>query len=173
MVDLESLLIENHDMICHLVASKVPGSDADDVVQDICLQLTKTIHLFNGDSSFDTWMGRIIRNGIATYYRKKNRVMDSHTDLTADGNIPRGAYSPVIYLDLEDSLAFIPEQYRKVLAMRYWDGLSDREISARLGLRREAVRSRRRRGLAYCRRNINVAIQELGNDRDIEIEWAR
>lgn len=171
MFDLESYLTENYETICHLVASKVPGVDVDDVVQEVCLQLTKTVHLFQGESSFDTWMTKIIRNVVVIYHRKRNRLMDRHTDLTFDGEVPRGAYYPVMYLNLEESLAFIPARYREVLVMLYWDNLSLKEIAQRLDMHYEAIRSRRRRALAFCRKNIDATIQEFGEDRDIEYEW--
>lgn len=173
MFDLKSYLAENYKTICHLVANRVPGTDVDDVVQEVCLQLTKTVHLFRGESSFNTWMTQILRNVIAIYHRKRNRQMDRHTDLTADGEVPRGTDRPVMYLNLEASLAFIPEKYREVLTLLFWDDLSYAEIAERLNVSYHVVRGRYRRGMAFCRKNIDEAIQELGEDRNIEYEWRR
>ena len=171
MFDLSSYLKENYKTIHNLVASKVPYADVDDVAQEVCLRLTKTVYLFEGKSSFDTWMTIVARNTIASYHRKKNRIMDRLTELTADGEVSRGVYHPIMYLNLQDSLAFIPEQYQEVLTLFYWDGLSLKEISAKLHIHYDAVRSRRRRALAFCRRNVDTMIQEFGEDKDVEYEW--
>jgi len=157
--------------IRQLVAMKVPTDDVADVVQEIYAQLAKSVNTFKGESSLATWVDRVIHNVIMTYFRRKNRLMDACTELTWEGDMPEGKYLPIVRVDVRDSLSFLPAAYQDVLIMRFWGGMSLVAIAGLLHLSYEAVRSRYRRGLASCRKNMDIVMDEFTGDRDIETEW--
>ena len=51
----------------------VPADDAEDVTQDIFLNLMNSIDSFKGRSAFATWFSRIVANKVADYHRKMFR----------------------------------------------------------------------------------------------------
>src|SRR6516225_11153985 len=64
--------------IYHL-ARRMLGSDADaeDVTQDVLLQVVRKLHTFRGESSFPTWLHRVTVNA-ALAHRRKQAVRDEH-----------------------------------------------------------------------------------------------
>jgi len=166
--------LETYDQqkIRNLVAMKVPFPDIPDVVQEIYVQIALSIHTFRGESKLATWVDKIIRNTIvSSYYRPKERLTDANTELTWEGELPEVEYLPAIHEDIGDALSFLPDSYREVLILHFWGGRNFKQISSILALDYEAVRSRYRRGLAYCRKNMDMVMDEFTGGRDIEIEW--
>jgi RNA polymerase sigma-70 factor (ECF subfamily) len=127
----------------------VPIDDAEDVTQDIFLNLVRSLENFKGRSAFSTWFNRIIANRVADYHRKmfrqKNRFV-SDDDIIAQEPYPEQINS----LEIEDLLANLPEHYREVILMKVHYNLSFSDIASSLGMSYEAARSRYRRGIKYA-----------------------
>jgi len=127
----------------------VPAADAEDVTQDIFLNLTRSIGNFKGRSAFATWFNKIISNRVADYHRKTFRQKDRFTSeeeifkcepsQEADNN-----------LEMEDLLMILPDHYRQVIFMKVYHNLSFAEIASDLDMSYEAARSRYRRGIKYA-----------------------
>jgi RNA polymerase sigma factor (sigma-70 family) len=131
------------------VLKLVPAEDAEDVTQDIFLNLVRSIDNFEGKSAFATWFNRIVANRVADYHRKmfrqKSRFisedeMMKHEPLQEDDTI----------LEMDDLLKNLPQHYREVILMKLYDNLSFAEIASTLQMTYEAARSRYRRGIKYA-----------------------
>jgi RNA polymerase sigma-70 factor, ECF subfamily len=48
-------------------------ADAEDLTQEVFLQLVRKIHTFRGDSPFSTWLHRLSVNTVLMWFRKKPR----------------------------------------------------------------------------------------------------
>jgi RNA polymerase sigma-70 factor (ECF subfamily) len=169
--EYETYLINEYNHIQNMVALKVANEDVADVAQDVCLQFTRTIELFEGKCSLDSWLIRIIQRTISNYYRKKNRKTEGSIAVRDEEDIPQGISLPVVMLQPEEILTIMPEQYREVFILYFWGNLSHGAIAKQLHIHPEAARSRYRRGLAFCRKNMSVITENLSIERDIEIEW--
>ena len=51
----------------------VGQTDADDVVQEVFLQVFRTLNQFNGQSQFETWIYRVTINQALQHLRKRRR----------------------------------------------------------------------------------------------------
>ena len=131
------------------VLKLVPAEDAEDVTQDIFLNLVRSIDNFEGKSAFATWFNRIVANRVADYHRKmfrqKSRFtsedeMMKHEPLQEDDTV----------LEMDDLLKNLPQHYREVILMKLYDNLSFAEIASTLQMTYEAARSRYRRGIKYA-----------------------
>ena len=131
----------------------VPIEDAEDVTQDIFLNLVCSIGNFEGRSAFATWFDKLIVNRVADYHR---RMFRHKSKLASEEEMPN--YEPFHEasddLEMEDFLMRIPEHYREVLLLKFWHDLSFREIASVLGIAYEAVRSRYRRGIRFAARKM-------------------
>ncbi|MBM3211565.1 sigma-70 family RNA polymerase sigma factor [Candidatus Poribacteria bacterium] len=127
----------------------VPDEDAEDVTQDIFLNLIRSIENFEGKSAFATWFNRIILNRIADYHRRmfrqKNRFVYEEGILSREPSSEDNNNN----MEMEDLLMKMPEAYREVILMKVCDNLSFAEIASNLGVTYEAARSRYRRGIKY------------------------
>jgi RNA polymerase sigma-70 factor (ECF subfamily) len=132
----------------------VPADDAEDVTQDIFLNLVRSIDKFKGRSAFATWFNKIVSNRVADYHRRMFRqkgrfaseeeILNSEPSQEADNNV-----------EMEDLMMSLPEHYREVISKKLYNNLSFAEIASDLGMTYEAARSRYRRGIKYAASRID------------------
>src|SRR3954453_17128380 len=58
------------------LARRMLGNDADaeDVTQDVLLQVVRKLHTFRGDAAFSTWLHRVTVNAALAHRRKRATV---------------------------------------------------------------------------------------------------
>lgn len=132
----------------------VPADDAEDVTQDIFLNLVRSIDKFKGRSAFATWFNKIVTNRVADYHRRMFRqkgrfaceeeILKHEPAKEDDSN-----------LEMDDILTKLPEHYREVILKKIYYNLSFAEIASELGMTYEAARSRYRRGIKYAANKID------------------
>jgi RNA polymerase sigma-70 factor (ECF subfamily) len=124
----------------------VPAEDAEDVTQDIFLNLVSSIANFEGKSAFATWFNSIVVNRVADYHRRMFRYKSR---FISEEEITRYEPSQAANLDveMEDLLMKLPKAYSEVLLLKFCHNFSFNEIALALGLTYEATRSRYRRGV--------------------------
>lgn len=147
------------------IARRLLGNDADaeDVTQDVLLQVVRKLHTFRGDAQLPTWLHRVTVNA-ALAHREKRANRQKHETATGNeeafdaavGNgldsirLPRpGGETPdEIALAAEQrrvidrAIARLPEQFRDVYVLADVEGLPNSEIGDMLGLSVAAVKSR-------------------------------
>lgn len=103
--------------------------DALDAVQESILRAYRSIKTLREPAYFRTWLTRIVINTAKELARKQKPYGDLEELelLTA----PEGL-SPDERMDLYAALEKLPEQYRDVIRLKYFDGLKTREIAERL-----------------------------------------
>src|SRR5678815_729991 len=52
-------------------------SDAEDLTQEVFVQLFRTVGSFRGDSAFSTWLHRLTVNHVLMHFRKNKRRLQS------------------------------------------------------------------------------------------------
>src|SRR5438045_7680224 len=60
-------------------------TEAEDLTQDVFVQLFRKLNTFRGDSSFTTWLHRLTVNAVLMHFRKP---VVRHEQTTEDGTIP-------------------------------------------------------------------------------------
>ena len=133
----------------------VPAEDAEDVTQDIFLNLVACIDKFQGRSSFITWFNSIISNRVADYYRKSFRRKSRFVSEDALSD-RESSFVPHSDIEIRDIIMRVPEAYREVLFLRFVHDFSFTEIASLLNMTYEAVRSRYRRGVKYAGDKLNL-----------------
>ena len=131
----------------------VPANDAEDVTQDIFLNMVSSIDSFKGKSAFATWFSSIVSNRVADYYRKMFRYKSRFVyDEDILKNEP--AQKTSFDVEMDDLLKKLPKPYSQVLQLKLCHNLTFNEIAEIMELTYEAVRSRYRRGIKYAARKI-------------------
>lgn len=151
------------------LARRMLGNDADaeDVTQDVFVQVLRNLPTFRGESAFSTWLYRIAVN-TALSYRRKRAVRKAHSlaepfqEFADNGEhlrpVRRWAPGPEqLALDreahelIERAIGRLPETYRDVLVLADVEGLSNADIAEMLGLSVAAVKSRLHRARLLMR----------------------
>jgi RNA polymerase sigma-70 factor (ECF subfamily) len=118
-------------------------AEAEDLTQQVFLQLFRKIGTFRGDSSFSTWLHRISVNAVLMYLRRKRPAenqMDSLDDTgsgSADpresGKNPLSMPAVIDRLNLKRAIRQLPAGYKRFFLLHDVMGYRHREIAEQLG----------------------------------------
>lgn len=142
------------------IARRMLGNDADaeDVTQDVLLQVIRKLDTFRGDAALSTWLHRVTVNA-ALAHRQKRATRQSRETTEADAEVlesapPAGPVrrwnvapdAPVLAAEqhevIEKAIAGLPSPFRDVYVLADVEGLPNGEIADMLGLSLPAVKSR-------------------------------
>jgi RNA polymerase sigma factor (sigma-70 family) len=141
--------------------------DARDVVQDVYLKAFRYFESFHGDSG-RAWLLRIVRNVCydALRVRDSQRNIVSLDEETA-AEVPDSKPGPNVLaiqnstkLRIREALEALPLEFKTVIILREFDGLSYKEISDIAGVPVGTVMSR----LSRARRQLGALLQEQGEN---------
>ena len=147
--------------------------DALDVVQDAFIKAHKYLDKFEGNSSFYTWLYRIVMNLAIDHLRKHRRVRPVELDEsrleetaeTTDGLLPRilggnpgrALQDKEIRSRIDRALDELSDNHRAVLVMRELEGLSYEEMAVAMACSKGTIMSR----LFHARRNMQRRLLDL------------
>ncbi len=121
------------------IAANLLGSatDAEDAVQESFLKVHRGAASFRGGARFSTWIHRILLNTCYDQLRRHRRRPEGNAraDSFDEAFDPPAAGSDhPLRLELEDSLARVPEKPRTVFLLCAVEGLTHREVGEILGI---------------------------------------
>ena len=114
-------------------------SEAEDLAQEVFIQLFRKIGSFRGESAFTTWLHRLTVNQVLMHFRKRGVKLEQTTD---DGETPvqivvgtaDPARMPVVdKIALDNAVAKLPTGYRTVFILHDVEGHEHEEIARLLG----------------------------------------
>lgn len=166
------------------LARRMLGNDADaeDVTQDVLLQVVRKLDTFRGESAFPTWLHRVTVNAALAHRRKRatrqqrqtHDPLDTLFEGAGDGHhhhaSPVRPWSvspdqPVLDAEtqelIEKAIADLPEPYRDVYVLADVEGLPNAEIGEMLELSVPAVKSRLHRARLMMRDALSPHFEEV------------
>ena len=114
-------------------------TEAEDLTQDVFVQLFKKIGSFRGDSASTTWLHRMTVNQVLMHFRKRNVKLEKTTE---EGETPEqivmGTGNPdrmpiVDKIALQDAVDQLPLGYRNVFLLHDVQGYEHEEVAKILG----------------------------------------
>ncbi len=115
-------------------------TEAEDLTQEVFIQLFRKIGSFRGDSAFSTWLHRLTVNQVLMHFRRRS-VKNEKT--SEDGEIPEqtvvGSANPgrmqvVDRIALKAAIAELPPGYKKVFVLHDIEGFEHEEVANQLGI---------------------------------------
>lgn len=115
-------------------------AEAEDLTQEVFIQLFRKVGSFRGDSAFSTWLHRLTVNQVLMHFRKRSVKSEKTSD---DGEMPEqvvvGSANPermqiVDRLALDSAIAQLPPGYKKIFLLHDVHGFEHEQIARRLGL---------------------------------------
>jgi RNA polymerase sigma-70 factor (ECF subfamily) len=129
----------NQRVYSHCLRIVRNSADAEDLTQEVFIQLFRKINTFRGDSSFTTWLHRLTVNQVMMHLRKPIVKTEKTTE---DGATPirivRGTENPsrmaqIDRIALDHAIAALPPGYRMVFILHDIEGYDHEEIGKILG----------------------------------------
>ena len=147
-------------------------TEADDLTQDVLIQMIQKMESFQADARFSTWLYAVTRNAASDRHRKRAR----RTRLVEDPKaylelVPEAANDPAKVAErqeLGDMLHVffeqLPERQREIFDLVELRGLSAAEVSELLGIEPVSVRAHLFKARKRLRRLILQTSPELVED---------
>ncbi len=115
-------------------------SEAEDLTQEVFIQLFRKAGSFRGDSAFSTWLHRMTVNQVLMHFRKRSFKNEKTSE---DGEIPEQVVPgtkdqrkmPVIdKIALKRAVGQLPNGYRNVFTLHDVQGYEHTEVARILGI---------------------------------------
>ncbi|ORU92959.1 MAG: RNA polymerase sigma factor RpoE [Cycloclasticus sp. symbiont of Poecilosclerida sp. N] len=152
----DKLVIKYQQRIIQLVARYVKDtSEAQDVAQEAFIKAYKALPNFRGESAFYTWLYRIAVNTAKNYLVSRARRLSDYEVDVSDAENYEGAFrlresdtpehlllSEEIRQTIQQAIASLPEELKKAICYREFEGLSYEQIAVEMDCPVGTVRSR-------------------------------
>jgi len=115
-------------------------AEAEDLTQEVFIQLFRKIGSFRGDSAFSTWLHRLTINQVLMHFRRRSFKNEKTSE---DGEMPEqtvhGTSDPnkmpvVDRIALKKAIGELPNGYRNVFVLHDVNGFEHEEVARLLGI---------------------------------------
>lgn len=137
-----SMLVDRHYAFIHRVAWRCLGNrtDAEDVAQEVCIRLARSLREFERRERFTTWLYALTLNAGRDALRKAGRDMrkaDAYAlHLVTDAGEEPGADAAEA---LWEAVRSLPDKQREAVLLVYGEGLGHAEASDVMGIAEATV----------------------------------
>ena len=161
------LLFMRHHARVYRFAARQTGSDmmADDIANEVFLELWRQAPAFEGRSEVSTWLLGIARFKALSALRRKKEEWLGDDDAAA---IPDTADTPEVAVMKDDKatalrrmINALPEEHRTVIDLAYYHANSVTEIAEILSIPVATVKTR----MFYARKKLGEALKAAGFER--------
>lgn len=146
-------------------------SEAEDLTQDVFIQLYRKIGSFRGDSAFTTWLHRMTVNQVLMHFRKRTVKYEKTTE---EGETPdqmvTGTSDPnkmriVDKIALDNAIEQLPRGYKNVFVLHDVEGFEHEEVARILGCSVGTSKSQ----LHKARLKLQKLLQKKANPRLLSV----
>jgi RNA polymerase sigma factor (sigma-70 family) len=140
--------------------------DAEDILQDVFYELVEANWLMRPVEQAGAWLFRVARNRIIDFFRKKRPVQFEHEGIedllpSADAG-PEAVYvRSLLWEELEQALAELPEEQRAVFIAHEIEGRSFKELAAETGVSVNTLLSRKRYAVLHLRERLKDINEDM------------
>lgn len=124
-----------------------PCPEIEDVVQEVFVQVHRSLHKFRGDSAFSTWLYRVTWNVSVSHLRRRSPTVDLPalrqfaSTREAWGQLEAREKLRTLYAALDD----LPDDYREAFVLFELEGMALNEIAEMTDTSLNTIASRVRR----------------------------
>ncbi len=149
--------------------------EADDVVQDVYVQLFRNFHKYDRERPFEKWLNGIAVRQVGDYRRKRwklTRLLMKARRFEGPegaGDFAGEVVDNVANEQLLRQIQTLPQKLRTVVVLHYWNECTHAEIADMLDVPVGTVKSRLHAGLAKLRQK--QAFRNLSMAKEAKGEW--
>ena len=145
------LLVERHQrMVIGTVARMIGSADAEDLAQQVFINVWKSAPRWRPEARFTTWLMTITKRLVFNESRRRTRsrlLPQSYEDIRVPERVDRAPLPDELLqqrelsLAIERAMALLPEKERLAVILRQQEGMPYEEIATVLGVSVPAVKS--------------------------------
>lgn len=140
MIAFEEIYQRHHRRVYSICLRMLQNTtEAEDLTQDVFIQLYRKIGSFRGDSAFTTWLHRLTVNQVLMHFRKRNvkfekTTEEGETPVQIVGGTENPRKMPIVdKIALENAIEQLPDGYRNVFVLHDVEGYEHEEVARILG----------------------------------------
>ncbi|MGE0132480.1 MAG: RNA polymerase sigma factor [Blastocatellales bacterium] len=141
MKAFETIYERHHRRVYSLCLRMVANAtEAEDLAQEVFIQLFRKIGSFRGESAFTTWLHRLTVNHVLMHFRKRGVRLEKTTEEGEIGEIQdylQAAAERPRFVDriaLDKAISELPPGYRTVFVLHDVEGFEHEEVADMLGV---------------------------------------
>jgi RNA polymerase sigma-70 factor (ECF subfamily) len=160
--DMDQLVAEHHALV-YRYAYRLTGSvhDAEDLTQQAFLAAHQNLVQLRERQRAGGWLCSILRNAWLKAQQRRAPLAASGLELDLQNIVEASSDAmPIDREQLQRALGELPAEFKIVLLMFYFEGLSYRAIAEQLAVPLGTVMSRLARGKAHLRTRLEAAALE-------------
>jgi RNA polymerase sigma-70 factor (ECF subfamily) len=127
---------------------------AEDILQDVFLKIHSRIGTLHDQDRLSSWIFQIARNAIVDYYRAQRPLSDLPATLVAPDELAGDDVVQELAPCVAAMVDELPDIYREALWLTEYQGLSQKELSERLGISFSGAKSRVQRARAKIKEQL-------------------
>jgi len=134
--------------------------DAEDIIQESFVKVFNNLDSFRGDSSFGSWLKRIVINQSITFLRSKKQEFTEidNLQIVADENEEEN-FPGINQVMVHESIKTLPEKARVVLNLYLLEGYKHKEIADILNISESTSKSQYLRAKQLLREELKTKIR--------------
>lgn len=133
--------------------------DAEDIIQESFVKAFNNLDSFRGESSFGSWLKRIVINQSITFLRKnKQELMDIDNLQIVDDENDENNFPEIDPIIIHESIKTLPEKARLVLNLYLLEGYRHKEIADILNISESTSKSQYLRAKHLLREKLEKEI---------------
>ncbi|MDI6871970.1 MAG: sigma-70 family RNA polymerase sigma factor [Bacillota bacterium] len=164
-------IVRTYGTRVHTLVYRMVGSEADDLVQEVFLQVYRSLPRFRGEAKLTTWLYRIATNRCLDHLRRRRRTQtrflsldeyaqDCVLEAAQPGASPEaGTEALDLTREIRRCLTTLPVELRTVVVLRDLEGLEYRQIAAVLGWPLGTVQSRLHRARTLLKQQLSPYLE--------------
>lgn len=148
--------MEKHENLVASIGIKfsTDQDELEDFIQEVFIQSYQSLSQFRGESQFSTWLYQIARNHAVKFFKNQNSIqINDHStfdqlklssevrERTESSSQETQLFQDEIQNTIRKLVSKLPAQYKKPIVMFYFDNKSYKEISEKLNLKINTLKS--------------------------------
>ena len=143
---VKTYIVENKEDLYRFAYSYVKNEDdALDIVHDAVCKSLANIKALKDIGNIKSWIYQIVSNCAIDYIRKNKKYTEISDDLQNENAIGYDKYEDI---DLQEALDRLPEKYRIVIILRYFEDMKIGDIAQVLNENENTIKTRLYNGLS-------------------------
>lgn len=153
----EAIYLECEPKVRRYIAARVANpQDAEDLTSEVFLKVYRQLDCFDESrAAVSTWVYAITRNAVIDYYRTRRIQSEVPETLAAGGDMEEAIFRADTLEALAVALEALDERRRDIIILRYYRGLTLREIARRMNLSYAYIKTLQNSALAELKRRLS------------------
>lgn len=149
----ENIYRDYHSKVLGYIRSKINNlQDSEDLAADVFVKVYEKYDSFdNTKASVSTWIFTITRNAVIDYFRTSKDYDDVPETIAADTSVEDEVCNNDMLDSLAKALRNLDERERDIIVMRYYEGVSLKDIADKMGISYAYVRVLQKKALQALR----------------------